>query len=122
MAVHKCLLAALAAACMAGAARSEDIALELPPGAIHPGDTFSVLFLLQDNSTPLFGYSLEVDVLAQPKSVGSITADIALTNFFDERNLITAGGATRDPDFSFIFDTGDGAEGGEPHEGQLPAD
>jgi len=87
-------------------ARAEVISVDAPALTVEPGDTFSVLFLLQDNSTPLFGYSLDIEATGSPNSVGSIVADITLTNFFDSRNLITAGGAVRDPLFSVIVDNG----------------
>lgn len=73
-----------------------------------PGSTVSVLFLLQDNTAPLFGYSLDVDLLPETGASGQVTANIDLTNFFDTRNLITAAGATRDPMFSDILGPGDG--------------
>ena len=57
---------------------------------------------------PLVGYSLEVTAVADAGAAGSVTADPASTNFFDQRNLITAGGATRDPLFSVIQDNGSG--------------
>ena len=76
---------------------------------ILPGTTFDVLFTIHDaESTPLFGYSLDIDVVPDSDAAGVLSANIDLTNFFDDRNLITAGGATRDPLFSDIMGTGDG--------------
>jgi len=74
-----------------------------------PGTTFDVLFTIQDTeSTPLFGYSLNLDVVPDTDAVGILSANIDLTNFFDDRNLITAGGAVREPLFSDIMNTCDG--------------
>jgi len=41
-------------------------------------------------------------------ATASVTTTVTLTNFYDPRNLITAGGAVRDPFFSFIEDNGSG--------------
>lgn len=73
-----------------------------------PGQTVSVLFLIRDNTTPLIGYTVEALAMPQSGAVGGVTASVALTNFFDQQNLITAGGAVRDPLFSFIEDNGSG--------------
>lgn len=74
--------------------------------SVLQGNQVSVLFLLRSNSTPLVGYTL--DVTAQPLSgtSGSIAPNVALTNYFDDQNLITAAGKTRDPFFSVIQDNG----------------
>lgn len=74
-----------------------------------PDSTVAVEFLIRDlETTPLFGYSLDVDLLPGLGASGQVLANIGLTNFFDTRNLITAGGATRDPMFSDILGPGDG--------------
>jgi hypothetical protein len=73
-----------------------------------PGQTVSVQFLIRDNTTPLMGYTVEALAATQSGAVGSVTANVALTNFFDQQNLISAGGAVRDPLFSFIEDNGGG--------------
>ncbi len=73
-----------------------------------PGQTVSVLFLLRDNSTPLTSYTVDTNVVANLGAVGTITANVGLTNFFDRQNFITAGGATRDPLFSVITGNGTG--------------
>ena len=76
---------------------------------ILPGTTFGVLFTIQDiESTPLFGYSLDINIVPDADAVGILSANIDLTNFFDDQNLITAGGAIRDPIFSDIMGVGDG--------------
>jgi len=59
-------------------------------------------------TTPLFGYSLDIDIAPAAGATGAVSVDLSLTNFFDSMNLITAAGATRDPLFSAISDTGDG--------------
>lgn len=75
---------------------------------MFPSGTNSVLFLLRSNTTPLIGYSLDVRVVPEPGSMGTVTANVAATNFFDAQNIITAGGATRDPFFSVIQSNGNG--------------
>jgi len=96
-------------------AGTERIIVEAPITTAFPGQTVSVLFLLRDNTTPLVGYSLEVAAVADAGAVGSVTADVTSTNFFDVQNLITAcspaicpTGAIRDPLFSVIADNGSG--------------
>lgn len=73
-----------------------------------PDSMASVLFLIQEDATPLFGYSLDINIVPLAGSVGTVDVDLLSTNFFDARNLITAGGRVRDPTFSDIIDTGDG--------------
>ena len=73
-----------------------------------PGSTVSVLFLIRDNSTPILSYTLDVNIVPQSGSMGTVTANVSMTNFYDVRNLITAGGAMRDPFFSVIQDNGGG--------------
>jgi hypothetical protein len=73
-----------------------------------PGTTVSVLFLIRDNTTPLLSYTLDVNIVPQSDATGTVMANVSATNFFDARNLITAGGAMRDPFFSVIQDNGNG--------------
>jgi len=89
-------------------AGTERIIVEAPITTAFPGQAVSVLFLLRDNTTPLSGYTVDVDIVADPGAVGTVTANVGLTNFFDQQNLITAGGATRDPLFSVIGENGTG--------------
>lgn len=89
-------------------AGTERIIVEAPTTTALPGQTVSVLFLLRDNTTPLSGYTVDVDIAPEPGADGTVTANVGLTNFFDQQNLITAGGATRDPLFSVIADNGTG--------------
>ena len=102
--------ALLAAAAAAGAhASSSTIIVATPSASVFaPGQTGSVVFHLSDLATPLFGYSLDVLFAAQPGATGSLHADVAMTNFSDANNLITAAGATRDPFFSVILPTANG--------------
>jgi hypothetical protein len=72
------------------------------------GTMHGVLFLIRGNTTPLAGYTLHVGVFAEPSASGTVTADINATNFYDTRNIITAGGAVRDPMFSIIGSDDDG--------------
>ncbi len=89
-------------------AGTERIIVEAPIITAFPGQTVSVLFLLRDNTTPLSGYTVDLDIVADAGAVGTVTANVGLTNFFDQQNLITAGGATRDPLFSVIGENGTG--------------
>jgi len=89
-------------------AGTERIIVEMPTATAFPGQTVSVLFLLRDNTTPLSSYTVDVDIVPEPAAVGTVTANVGLTNFFDQQNLITASGATRDPFFSVIADNGNG--------------
>ena len=86
----------------------ELIVLDGPDLQLCVGQTESMLFLLRLNTTPLFGYSLDIDIVPAAGATGSVTVNVGLTNFFEVRNLITAGGAELDPLFSVILDTGDG--------------
>lgn len=90
----------------AGAA--ELMVIDPPSTAALSGETVSLLAMILQNSTPLLGYSLDVDVIPAAGAVGSVTADVAATNFYEVQNLITAGGAELDPLFSAILDLGDG--------------
>lgn len=88
------LVALISRAAIAGPA---SILAEPATAEALPGDAMSILFRIsQAEPTPVFGYSLDIDVLAGPGSSGAIVVDIDFTNFFDEQNLITAGGGTRD--------------------------
>ena len=96
-------------------AGTERIIVEPASTVALPGQTVSVLLLLRDNTTPLVGCWLEVTAVADVGAVGSVTADVTSTNFFDAQNLITAcppaicpTGAMRDPLFSVIADNGSG--------------
>ena len=57
-------------------------------GLVDPGSRLSVLALLENNDTPLIGYTLNVDVDTLDGAVGTVTVDVSATNFFQERNLI----------------------------------
>jgi hypothetical protein len=87
---------------------AEQILFDQPLVEVLPGDEVSLLILLAENVTPLLGYSLDVGIVPAGGATGSVVADVAATNFFDSQNLITAGGAMRDPFFSTILDAGDG--------------
>ena len=73
-----------------------------------PETTSSILLLLSDNSTPLFGYSMDIAFAGRDGSSGSVSANVELTNFFDEANLITAGGVERHPFSSQILGSSEG--------------
>ncbi len=87
-------------------ASTEQIVVETTSSVIPPGGNLSLLVLLKANITPVLGYSLDVRIIPDPSSRGALTVNTSTTNFFDSRNLITAGGATRDPFFSVIQDNG----------------
>jgi hypothetical protein len=90
------------------ASTGERIIVEGQTTITVPRQTVSVLFLIRDNTTPILSYTLDVNIVPQSGSTGTLTANVAATNFFDARNLITAGGAMRDPFFSVIQDNGGG--------------
>jgi hypothetical protein len=73
-----------------------------------PGQTVSVLFLIRNNTTPILSYTVDANAVAQAGAVGTVTGNVAMTNFYDPRNIFTAGGVMRDPLFSFIEDNGSG--------------
>jgi len=90
------------------AVQGERIVVEPQSSTVISGSSLSLLFLIRDNTTPLAGYTLDVTVAAEPGTMGTVTANVAATNFYDVQNLITAGGVNRDPFFSVI----QGSEGG----------
>lgn len=83
----------------------EEIIVEEAIAAAAPGSSFSVRFLLQNNSTPILGYSLDIAVFAEIGSLGTVTVDTLSTGFTDQ-NLIPE--VMRDPIFSTIIDQGNG--------------
>jgi len=87
---------------------TEQIVVQPATLTLDAGDIGSVLIKLQQNTTGLFGYSLDVQFVPTAGAMDSVNADIDQTNFFDVQNLIIAGGATMDPIFSVILDPGDG--------------
>ncbi len=93
----------------AAAGSTESIEVEPISTAMPSGEMAAVLFNIRDNSTPLLGYSLDVDIMPIADAVGAVTADVSATNFYDGlQNLITEGGSELHPDFSVIIDPGDG--------------
>jgi hypothetical protein len=86
----------------------EQIIVEGQTTLALPGTTVSALFMIRDNTTPILSYTLDVNIVPQSGSIGTVTANVAMTNFHDVRNLITAGGAMRDPFFSMIEDNDSG--------------
>ena len=90
------------------AASTEQIIVEGQTTLALPGTTVSVLFLIRDNTTPILSYTLDVNIVPQSGSMGTVTANVSMTNFYDIRNLITADGAVRDAFFSVIQDNGGG--------------
>lgn len=93
----------------AAAADAEVISWEMNSAEVLPDQTTSGLVKLSDSTTALFGYSLAIEVTPIGGATGTLAVDLALTNFFDARNLITAAGSERDPVFSIILPTSDGA-------------
>lgn len=72
---------------------------------VQAGTEVSVLWMLEQSSVPLFGYSLDLNIVPDVGEVrqGSVAVSTDLTNFFDSQNLISAGGGTRDSFFSVIL-------------------
>lgn len=100
-------IALLVAVCIP--AHAELIRWSEPVVNVLPGESVPGLALLDESTTPLFGYSLDIEIVSLPGATGMLTVDTAATNFFEPRNLITAGGAIRDPIFSLIQSTAEGA-------------
>jgi hypothetical protein len=75
---------------------------------VQPGESFSIRYLLAESQTPLFGYSLDLNVSTDSRSVGSVSINADASSFFDQRNLFTAGGLSRDPLTSLILSDGFG--------------
>lgn len=76
---------------------------------VPQGVPFSLLARLSaNNQIPLFGYSLNVDVSANPGAIGSVNGLPALSNFHEQQNLITQGGGVLHPVLSIIINPGDG--------------
>ncbi|MHC5029050.1 MAG: hypothetical protein ACYTGR_20050 [Planctomycetota bacterium] len=59
----------------------ETLSLDEPNLILGQGGTGSVLVLIDGNTTPLFGYSLDVDVTAEPGAVGDVFTEVRLTNY-----------------------------------------
>lgn len=87
---------------------SETIRLEPERIEIQPGTTQSFLVILESNTIPLFGYSLDVHVTPVGADTAPVMVEVAQTNFFPTRNLILAAGAMMDPVFSQIVPSSEG--------------
>lgn len=87
-------------------AGAEQILVEPARVKTFAGNQVTVLILLRNNTTPLLGYTLDVTATASAETIGTLVPNVSATNFFDTRNVITAGGATRDPIFSVIESDG----------------
>ncbi|MBS0198026.1 MAG: hypothetical protein JSR77_14815 [Planctomycetes bacterium] len=101
-------IAACAVAISVGSASAERIG---PPGGdyfVQPGDSVAIMFLLTESTTPMYGYSLDLDIVPDPAATGAVTVDVSLSNFFDTRNVISASGHSRSGLFSVIRPTSDG--------------
>lgn len=96
-----------AALLLAATAHAEVIRFDPLSIEMRPGERARALVLLDESVTPLFGYSLDVQ-LAGLGGASGLAINIDETNFFDARNLITAAGEARDPVFSIIRGTPDG--------------
>lgn len=89
--------------------KTESIIFESSSVSLTPGDTTGVLVKILDNTVPLFGYSLEIEVVADTSAVGTVGIDLAGTDLYPSQNLIIAGGAPLDSTFSVIEPRSDGA-------------
>ena len=90
---------------IAQSAHAELIRWSEPALDVLPGESVAGLALLDESVTPVFGYSLEIEIVPLEGSMGTLTVDTVATNFFDSRNLISQGGAMRDAMFSVIQPT-----------------
>ena len=77
---------------------------------VLPGSQVSVLWLIETSLTPLFGYSLDLNLLGDLSDdrTGTTVINTEASNFFDDKNFITAAGGTRDPIFSVMIADGSG--------------
>ncbi len=107
-ALHRALITALLTLGLARAAQAEVVSVDSVALTISQGELISLIFRLDENTTPLLGYSLDIDINPEVDAIGAIESDVMATNFFDSENLISAAGLARDPLFSQIVDTGDG--------------
>ena len=71
-------------------------------------NSVSMLVYLADNTEPLSGYSVNVDVLPGQDAVGMLLIDTPACNFYPSRNLLTVGGSGLHEALSVITDPGDG--------------
>lgn len=94
-----------ATALVALPARAELISASPSILQLLPGATAPAMFELEESQVPLLGYSLELELVPLLGATGTVSVETATTNFYDPRNLITAGGLVRDPDFSVILPT-----------------
>lgn len=69
---------------------------------VQAGEAFSALVLISDAVESLVGYTVSVRVVPQDGATGTITRDVASSNFFEAQNLIEQGGDTLDPNLSVI--------------------
>ena|GEM_PF-4808008 len=73
-------------------ASAEDIVFESAPATVLPGQTFSFLTKLLNNTTPLVAYALDVNIVPEPGFLGSVSARLEpnapWTNFYVSENLI----------------------------------
>lgn len=102
------IILASAALATSQAARAGTMLFEPGSTVYAAGGSGSVVIRLADVTAPLFGYSLDLRISPAAGADGTIVADLARTHFFDSENLISAGGATRDPLFSVILPTARG--------------
>jgi len=86
------------------AAHAEVIRFDALSLELRPGERAAVLVLLDESVTPLFGYSLDIE-LDGPAGADGLSINPDQTSFFDAQNLFTAGGEARDPLFSVIRGT-----------------
>lgn len=90
--------------------RAESIVLFGPGSPVAAGSTVSVLAVLQDNTTPLVSYSLDVNVLPDAGASGSVTGvGQPPSNFVEDTNLIEQDADdSLNPLFSIIAAASDG--------------
>lgn len=77
---------------------------------LEPGETAAVVWLVEDISEPLFGYSLEIQLSDRGgglRPLGELPRiDPDGSSFLPSRNLFTAAGVDLDPTFSVIQPSG----------------
>ncbi len=91
------------------AASAEHIVLDPAVVDVQQNGSMAVQFLLEDNTVPLLGYSLDVEVTPMPGATGAVTIDVEQSNLSFRRNVIAAGGGTLNSQLSTIIDLGGGS-------------
>ena len=99
-----------AAVCaVSGSALAEIVRPEDPVLSVLPGSQIRSVWLIAGATTPLFGYSLDMNLALGEGAEGSVGVNAGASTFFPPRNIYMAAGHALDPLFTVM--QGDGAGG-----------